>query len=85
MKNENDKTIRMLLKSGQNISLYCDDDTFIELASHPKFLAMHDDANTVMVSMDDIVAFENMDNRKIIPLEQPQESTQVIEPKNDAE
>lgn len=73
MKNENDKTIRLLFKSGQNICLHASDESIVELASHPKFVHMYDDSNDVMVSIEDISAFEIMDNRKIIPLQQPVE------------
>jgi len=87
MKKENDKTVRLLLKSGQNISLYASEDSLVELASHPKFVPMYDDSNSIMISIEDVSAFEILDNRKVIPLIQPTEQPIEVdvqpEPEND--
>jgi hypothetical protein len=85
MKQKDEKTLRLLLKTGQNISLYANTDVIAELMSHPKFVPMSDDSNIVFVSIEDIAGFEILDNRKVIPLVQPEESpAEIKEVKADA-
>jgi hypothetical protein len=68
MNNQKDELlIKLLLKSGQAIALYSSNETLCEMAYHPKFLKMRDDANEVFVSLEDVAAFEVMNNRKETP------------------
>jgi len=69
MSNQGDHLLKLVLKNGQLIGLYCDDSTLAEVISHPKFIKMNDHVNDVFVSIEDIAAFEIASNRKEPPKE----------------
>lgn len=56
-------TLKIMLKCGQVIQVFADESNVVELISHPKFLRMSDTGNDVYVSIEDVSAFEIMDNR----------------------
>lgn len=63
MKQENDKTIRVLLKTGQFLTLYMDQSA-IDILKSKLFLQARDDGNTVWVAPEALTAFEVLDDRK---------------------
>lgn len=69
MSNQGDHLLKLVLKNGQLIGLYCDDSTLAEVISHPKFIKMNDHVNDIFVSIEDIAAFEIASNRKEPPKE----------------
>lgn len=64
MQNKSDLLLKLLLKNGHAIALYTEENTVDEMVSHPKFLRMRDDGNDVFLSIEDVVAFEILNNRK---------------------
>jgi hypothetical protein len=80
---ENTFTLKMVMKNGHVIALYADEQTLAEMASHPKFLKMKDNANDIFVSIEDICAFEILNNRKEVALPQvenvPTEQVPIID------
>lgn len=71
MENQTDLVLKIVLKNNTVIALFCDEPTLADLASHPKFLKMRDQANDIYISIEDISAFEILNNRKDL---QPQET-----------
>jgi hypothetical protein len=63
-KNKDSLLVKILFKSGHGALLYSNEETFCEMVSHPKFLNMRGEDNDVFVSLEDIVAFEVMNDRK---------------------
>jgi len=57
--------LKMVMKNGHVISLICDVLTLSELESHPKYLKMRDTSNDVFVSIEDILAFEIINNKVV--------------------
>lgn len=56
--------LKMIMKNGLSIALFSDEPTLDELIAHPKYLRMRDNGNEVFISIEDIVAFEILSNRK---------------------
>lgn len=70
--------IKMVLKNGHVIAVFSGEAELTEMISHPKFLRMRDSANDIYVSIEDISAFEIMNNRKeAAPA--PQESHEQVQ------
>lgn len=69
--------LKMIMKNGLSIALFSDEPTLDELVAHPKYLRMRDNGNEVFISIEDIVAFEILSNRKDlqvapeVPVENP--------------
>ncbi len=64
MENQTDLVLKIVLKNNSCIALFCDEPTLADLASHPKFLKMRDHSNDIYVSIEDVMAFEILNNRK---------------------
>lgn len=62
MKEQGSVPVKMLLKCGVTIQLNADQETLAEVYSHPKFVSMTSNENEVLVSLDDIIAFEVVNN-----------------------
>jgi hypothetical protein len=67
MTNQQEHLLKLVLKNGQVIGLFCEEVTLIELISQPKFFKMNDHVNDIFVSVEDICAFEIASNRKELP------------------
>lgn len=74
MSNQEDHLLKLVLKNGQLIGLYCDDSALAEVMSHPKFIKMNDKVNDIFISIEDVAAFEIASNRKEPPKENNGES-----------
>lgn len=71
--------LKLVLKNGHVIAVFSAEAEVIELVSHPKFLKMRDSANDIYVSIEDVAAFEILNNRKEQPQPiPPQESHEQI-------
>lgn len=64
---QSEHLLKVVLKNGQVIGLYCNESALEELVSHPKFFRMNDHVNDIFVSVEDITAFEIVSNRKEVP------------------
>ncbi len=69
MDNKPELLLKLVLRTGQVINLISNSDTVGEILDHPKFLRMRDNANDIFVSIEDIAAFEILNNRKPEPTE----------------
>lgn len=71
--------IRMSLRNGQVFSLNAEEDVAELMLRDPRYLKMHDGANDIFVSSDDISAFEITTFRQPIPQTEPdaQRSEQI--------
>jgi len=76
--------LKLVLKTGQVINLISSSETVGEILDHPKFLRMRDNANDIFVSIDDIVAFEILNNRKPEPVEPVPEENGQQKPQQEA-
>ncbi len=54
--------LKLMMKSGQIIQLFADDQSLAEIYQHPKFIPLFSSDNEVMVSLDDVIAFEVVKN-----------------------
>lgn len=60
---EDERTLlKIMLKSGQVIQLFADNQSLMDLYQNPKFLPLFSSDSEVMVSMEDISAYEIVKN-----------------------
>jgi hypothetical protein len=82
MENPANYLLKMVLKNGHVVAAYADEGVVTELVSHPKFLCMRDTGNDIYMSIDDVIAFEILNNRKEpVKLEDQQPVEVLIEQK----
>lgn len=62
---EDEFLVKMVMKGGAVISLICDPIVLADLHRNPKFLNMRDTQNDIYVSVDDIAAYEIINNRVV--------------------
>ena len=60
---EDEYLVKLVTKSGHPITLISGLETLTELTCHPKFLKMRDNSNEIYISLEDIAAFEIVNNR----------------------
>jgi len=75
MKQENN-LLKIVLRSGAAFLLYSHESEIIELMSHPKFLKLKDNSKDVYVSIEDISAFQLLDEAETLGANESQQSAQ---------